>query len=87
VKTYLERTEKRCPGDFAIVPNSSSGPDSQRIESYEIACIGEDVSASASLLFFSEGEMLNVIAHEAEAKKMAAAMDKRDRLLSALKGS
>ena len=52
VREYLERTEERCTGDFAIVPDETLQNGESRVDTYEVACVGPSVSASASLLFF-----------------------------------
>jgi len=84
VKDYLSRTEERCPGDFAIVPDNSKESGSVRVDSYEIACIGSNVSSSASLVFYNDGDVFTVIAHETEADKMDQAMQTRDKIFNSL---
>jgi len=84
VKDYLTKTEERCPGDFAIVPDNTKESGSMRVDSYEIACVGSDVSSSASLIFYNEGATFNVMAHETEASKMADAMAVRDKIFASL---
>lgn len=84
VKEYLARTEERCPAEFAIVPDSSSERGGMRVDTYDVACVGDDVNASASLLFFNDGNVFTIIAHEVEAEKMSEAMAVRDRVFSSL---
>lgn len=84
VQEYLSRTEKRCKGDFAIVPDNSKESGSTRVDSYEVACIGDGVSSSASLLFYNQGGTFTVLAHEAEASKMEQTMRVRDQIFNAL---
>jgi hypothetical protein len=87
VKIYLEETQRRCPGEFAIVPNDSKQQGATRIDSYEVACVGNNVSSSVSLLFFNKNDTFVVMAHEAPAEKMDDAMNIRDRLLQTISGS
>lgn len=84
VKDYLDRTESRCPGDFAIVPDNSKESGSMRVDSYEIACIGSNVSSGASLVFYNDGDVFTVLAHETEATSMDEAMMTRDKLFNSL---
>ena len=84
VKEYLTKTEARCPGDFAIVPDNTKESGSIRVDSYEIACVGDGVSSSASLIFYNQGGMFNVLAHETEAAKMSEAMAVRDKIFDSL---
>lgn len=86
VKDYLMRTEARCTGDFAIVPENSKESGSMRVDSYEIACIGDGVSSSASLVFYNDGDLFTVIAHETEAVQMEQAMLVRDKVFNSLAG-
>ena len=84
VQAYLEKTQARCQGDFAIVPDNTMQHGGRRIDSYEVACVGPAVSSSASLLFFSEGDTFTVVAHETSTDQMATAMSIRDRVLQSI---
>ncbi|MFK7839240.1 MAG: hypothetical protein AB8B83_02825 [Bdellovibrionales bacterium] len=84
VKDYLERTEKRCPGEFAIVPDNSKGNSGGRVDSYEIACISDNVASSASVVFYNDGDVFNILAHETQPESMHEAMAVRDRIFSSL---
>jgi len=84
VKNYLSRTEERCTGDFAIVPDRSQEVGLMRVDSYEIACVGDGVSSSASLVFYNEGDTFTALAHETEADKMDQAMAARDKVFNVL---
>ncbi|MEM7679775.1 MAG: hypothetical protein AAF182_02070 [Pseudomonadota bacterium] len=84
VQDYLEKTENRCAGDYAIVPDKSFDKLSTRIDTYEIACVGQDASSSASLLFVKKGDTFTVLAHEASVDDMAEAIALRDRASDAL---
>ncbi len=87
VQEYLEQTKKRCGQDFAVVPDENSQAGDKRIATYEIACIGQGVNSSASLIFFSQQGTFTVLAHETPADKLDSAMEIRDRLLKAISGS
>ncbi|NCT41168.1 MAG: hypothetical protein GW778_05865 [Alphaproteobacteria bacterium] len=84
VKDYLMKTEARCPGDFAIFPDDSTESGAMRVDSYEIACVGANISSSASLVFYNEGDTFTVLAHETEADKMGQAMSVRDKIFASL---
>lgn len=84
VKDYLQKTEQRCSGDFAVVPSDTMQAGSARIDSYEIACVGGQVNSSASLLFVSKDGAFAAIAHEATTENMADAMEARDRLVKTI---
>jgi len=84
VKEYLMRTQERCSGDFAILPDNSNESNRMRIESYEVACIGNGVNSSASLVFYNDGELFSVLAHEVSSEKMEDAMRIRDRIYQGL---
>ena len=87
VKDYLEKTQQRCNGDFAIVPDNTLQQGATRIDSYEIACIGQTVSSSASILFFNKDGIFTAMAHEAPADAMETAMDMRDRVMKSISGT
>lgn len=82
VRAYLSKTEARCSGDFAASPASDAVVDGIHVGSYEIACIGDDISASASVVFIEEHGQFTTIAHEAELDYMDYAMDIRDKIVS-----
>lgn len=85
VKTYLEKTQERCTGDFAIVPEYSKQMGSMRVDSYDIACVGGgDADSSASLLFFNKSGTFTALAHEAPLNDMGAAITLRDRIKDTL---
>ncbi|MCB9991279.1 MAG: hypothetical protein H6867_07845 [Rhodospirillales bacterium] len=78
---YLEKTKSRCQGDFAAVPAVSKESGSMRISSYEIACVSGQNGATASVIFYSDGNLFTTIAHETGLDAMDAAMDARDNLV------
>lgn len=83
VEEYLAKTQKRCVGDYAIVPHQAKSTRAARIDSYEIACISKQASSSASLLFVKKAGTFAVFAHEAAVDQMETAMSLRDRLSKA----
>lgn len=86
VLSYLENTQKRCTGDFAIEPASSRGDGSDRVDSYEVACVGANVSSAAAIVFYKDAGKFTAVAHEASVENMSAAMSLRDRVVQALVG-
>lgn len=84
---YIERTKKRCGGDFASVPVPVQGAPGAQVGSYEIACVGNDASASASVVFFVQDGQFVTIAHEAPVEGMDVAMDAREHIIATLSGS
>lgn len=87
VKDYLLRAQKRCPGEFAVVPDDTTGSHGGRADSYDIACVGADVSSGASLLFFDREGTFTVVTYEAPAEDLVAAIDYRDQMKKALAGT
>jgi DNA repair exonuclease SbcCD ATPase subunit len=87
VRVYLEETEKRCDGEYAIVPDNTMQRGDVRIDSYEIACVGPAVNSMASLVFFNQNGTFTAVAHEVAADRMSDAMDARDKLLNSISGS
>jgi len=84
VLSYLENTEKRCNGEFAIEPALSVGEAGQRVDSYEVACIGEGMSSAAAIVFYEADGKFTTVAHEAPTANMDQAMDLRDRYVRVL---
>ncbi len=84
---YIEKTKTRCPGDFAAMTDGAARQGGIRIDSYEIACVGGEVSSTATLLFFERDGVFTVMAHETDAGNMDEAMEIRDRLIRAIAGT
>ena len=84
VEAYLNKTEQRCPGEFAAIPAVVKDQPDLQVATYEIACVGGDSEAAASLVFYREGDVFTSVAHEADIGSMDVAMDVSDRLLGAL---
>lgn len=81
VQGYLDKTHKRCDGDFAAVADSLQTVSGGQAQGYEIACVGKSINTTASLLFVDKNGTFTVLASETTADKMDEAMDMRDRLL------
>lgn len=81
VTDYLDRAKSRCSGDFAAVPSPVKSASSQN-QAYEIACVGQSSSSSASVLFTYGDRVATIVAHEGPAEIMDLAIDARDKLSS-----
>ncbi len=81
---YLERTEERCPGAFAVVLEDTFEGAGGRVDSYDVACVGDDVSSSAALLFYGRDGGLSVLAHEVPTERLEEAIERRERVVSAI---
>ncbi len=82
VQQYLGRAKERCKGEFAAVPSPVKAKGMAQSRAYEIACVGQSVSSSASVLFAYGDQMTTIIAHEGRAEAMDLAIDARDRVSS-----
>lgn len=87
VARYLDQAKSRCPGDFAAIPAQRQTDGGMTISAYEIACVGDDVDSSASIVFFANGNLFTIIAHETGTEQMDVAMDVRDSILEQVSGS
>ncbi|MEM9469118.1 MAG: hypothetical protein AAF988_03055 [Pseudomonadota bacterium] len=75
-QNYINQQRARCQGDFASVPgNASAGK-----ATYELACVGGNVSTSSSLVIFEKENSVALIAHQTSAEDMDVAMDARDKV-------
>lgn len=81
---YLEKAQKDCKGDFAVMLDRTEDLGATRIDSYEAACVGQGVNSGATLVFFSQDGAFTALAHKASAENMEATMDARDRILAAI---
>lgn len=77
---YLSRAKSRCSGEFAAVPASVKASNVEQSKAYEIACVGQDASSSASVLFTYGNGVAMTVAHEGRAEAMDLAMDARDKI-------
>jgi hypothetical protein len=84
VSKYLDTSKERCNGAFAAKPDLKKEENGVVVSAYEIACVSEAGSTSASVLFFSQSDMFTTIAHEGSLDDMDAGMDIRDKLADKL---
>lgn len=84
---YLERAQKDCAGDFAVMLDRTEDVGATRIDSYEAACVGKQVSSGATLIFYSQEGTFTAMAHKAKADNMEETMEARDRLMEVIGGS
>lgn len=82
VNQYLGRAKSRCSGEFAAVPSPVKAPAMAQSRAYEIACVGQSSSSSASVLFTYGNQITTIIAHEGRAEAMDLAIDARDKVSS-----
>lgn len=82
VNEYLSRAKSRCSGEFAAVPSPTKAANLDASKAYEIACVGQSSSGSASVLFTYSDHVVTSIAHEGRAEAMDLAIDARDKLSS-----
>ena len=57
----------------------------EQSSSYEIACVGQGSSSSASVLFTYGKGIISTVAHEGRAEAMDLAIDARDRVAKAIR--
>jgi hypothetical protein len=87
VQSYLAQQKAGCAGDFASMPSPpSSGASGTNMSLYEVACVTSKSSQSASVLFYEKNGQFVAISNQADASKMGAAMDNRDRIAAAVRG-
>ncbi len=80
VGQYLARAKSRCSGEFAAVPSAVKAQSIEQSKSYEIACVNQNASSSASVLFTYGNGVAMTVAHEGRAEAMDMAMDARDKV-------
>lgn len=80
VDQYLSRAKSRCSGDFAAVPSPVKAGSMSQSKAYEIACVGQSASSSASVLFTYGDNITTTVAHEGRAEAMDLAIDARDKI-------
>jgi hypothetical protein len=79
VDQYLDRAKTRCKGEFAAIP-SEDIPSMGKLKAYEIACVGDSTSSSASVVFNYSDNIVTTIAHEGRAEAMDLVIDARDKV-------
>lgn len=82
VNQYLSRAKARCKGEFAAVPSPVKASGMAQSKAYEIACVGDTSSSSASVLFTYGDQITTIVAHEGRAEAMDLAIDARDKISS-----
>lgn len=82
VDQYLSRAKSRCSGEFAAVPSPVKAAGVAESKAYEIACVGQGSSSSASVLFTYGNQVTTIVAHEGRAEAMDLAIDARDKVSS-----
>ncbi len=80
VSKYLASIKDRCRGTFAARPGLKKEGNGVAVSAYEVACVSEAGSTSASLLFYRQNGLFTAIAHEGSLDDMDAGMDIRDNL-------
>jgi cell division septum initiation protein DivIVA len=79
IAAYMDRARARCKGDFAAEPTGLSASVSNG-QGYEIACVGETINSTASVMFSYGDRIMTTIAHEGKAEVMGDAMNARDKV-------
>lgn len=82
VNQYLSRAKARCKGEFAAVPSPVKASGMAQSKAYEIACVSDKSSSSASVLFTYGDQITTIVAHEGRAEAMDLAIDARDKISS-----
>ncbi|OFW88236.1 MAG: hypothetical protein A3J37_07830 [Alphaproteobacteria bacterium RIFCSPHIGHO2_12_FULL_45_9] len=82
VNQYLSRAKARCKGEFAAVPSPVKASGMAQSKAYEIACVSDTSSSSASVLFTYGDQITTIVAHEGRAEAMDLAIDARDKISS-----
>lgn len=85
VKSYLDRVKANCKGDFALSKSETLVPAVVRSQSYDIACVGNNGSSSAAVIFVYNNGLFSTVSQEGTAEMMAVAMDARDKLAKAIR--
>jgi hypothetical protein len=80
VSKYLARIKDRCSGSFAARPGLKKEQNGVVVSAYEVACVSDAGSTSASLLFYSQNGLFTAIAHDGSLADIDAGMDIRDKL-------
>ena len=84
VSKFLAKAKNLCTGSFAAKPGLKKEANGIVVSAYEIVCIGDTGTLSASVLFYSRKGLFTTIAHESSLDDMDVAMDIRDRLAARL---
>lgn len=80
VRAYLDQSKKSCSGDFAAAPSDAQVSGVESAQAYEIACVQNNGTRSAALLFTYQNGIYSLISYEGKAEFMSLAMDARDKM-------
>jgi hypothetical protein len=81
VQNYIQKTASRCQGNFDQDVRVVNTVNDIMVKSADIACVNDNAEGNAaSILFFTRGDMVYALAHEADMQNFTVAMDMRDRL-------
>lgn len=80
VRAYLDQSKKSCSGDFAAAPSDAQVSGVETAQAYEIACVQNNDTRSAALLFTYQNGIYSLISYEGKAEFMSLAMDARDKM-------
>lgn len=82
INNYINRAKSRCNGDFAYSASEANQPvyGIRNMTKYELACIGNTVDSSASVLFFDNNGIFTTISHETTTDNMSIIIELRDKL-------
>ncbi len=87
VKDYIAKTQSRCTGDFAVMPSETMSYSNVKIDSYEIACVGQDIDSAASLVFYHYGTTMVSIAHETPSRDMDQSILAKEKIIKTIQNS
>lgn len=87
VKDYISQTQSRCTGDFAVMPSETISYSNVKIDSYEIACVGQAIDSAASLVFYHYDTTMVTIAHETPSADMGQSIMAKEKIIKTLKNS
>lgn len=87
-QAYLEKTQSKCKGDFAIVPGLDQVTDTVHASTYQVACVSSSGDKiSASVVFFARDGFFTTIAHEAPVDQIDTALDASEALFNRITGA
>jgi chromosome segregation ATPase len=86
VDKYIATARSRCPADFSARPagDTIAGAKAVKLSAYDIACLGQDINNSASIVFMREANNFGVIAFESGADDFGTIMQYRDSVMQTL---
>lgn len=84
VGAWFARMSRRCKGDFAKTAQQPRRHGATTTQKAEMACIGDEGSAAAALLFVDDGKSFTVVMQEGATGQMQDAIEKRDAVAAAV---